>query len=121
MEQLRGAIDFDRLIGSFADRVRATRIPRGALFKADVIVITLDSVLSSPAPASYRFVEEDAKTSLEFKGIRYQVSAPVAPGIRAMLARPTFRGAELAEYLDADSRLVLIRHLVDIGFLSLVR
>jgi len=119
-ERLRGAADFDQLISSFTERVRSTQAPRPTSFKADTIAITLDSSFSPPAPGTYAFVNDEGKTHLDFAGVRYQVMAPVALAIRAMCARPTFRGQDLKGHLDADGRLSLIRHLHDIGFLTRV-
>jgi len=121
LDRLRTEADFDALIASFTERVRATHAPRAAHFKADATVITLDSVLQSPARGSHRFVEEGETTMLEFDGVRYQVTAPVAAAIRAMTALDTFRARDREDPLSADGRLALIRHLVSIGFLTLVR
>jgi len=82
------------------------------------MVVTLDSVLKPPPAERYQFIDESGKTFLAFNAVRYQITTPVALCIRALCARPTFRGAELTEHLDADSRLALIRHLSDIGFLT---
>jgi hypothetical protein len=120
MERLRGAADINQLVDSFTERVRAARVPRPEPFKADKIVITLDSSFRPPGPGSYTFIDEDGKSLLEFDGVRYQVLAPVALAIRAMCRLATFRGEDLREHLDADARLQLIRHLHDIGFLTRV-
>jgi hypothetical protein len=48
------------------------------------------------------------------------VSTPVASAVRALCARPQFRGAELADQLDPENRLILLRLLTDIGFLTVV-
>ena len=121
LDRLRTTTDIDRLIESFTDRVRATHLPRPAPFSADVMVVTLDSLLKSPPPESYRLIKEKDKTLLEFNGVQYQIPTPVELTILAMSERGTFRGSELAEYLEADGRLILIRHLSDIGFLTAFR
>ncbi len=118
LHHLQETTDVDVLIESFRSRVRAAHVPRPPPFKADVMVVTLDSVLKAPPAESYHFIEESGKTFLEFNAVRYQITSPVAQCIRALCARPNFRGSELTEHLDADSRLALIRHLSDIGFLT---
>jgi ribosomal protein L16 Arg81 hydroxylase len=122
LAQLRAGADVERLIATFNERVRAAHVPRHAQFKADVNVVTLDTPLQTPAADRYRWLAEDSATVLEFGGVRYPVSAPVAQAIRAMCAHPgSFRGVELADQLDRDSRLTLIRQLTDIGFLTVTR
>jgi len=118
LERLRSEADFDQLLRSFTERVRASRAPRPASFKADVLAITLDSPFSPPAPGTYAFVNDEGKTHLDYAGVRYQILDPVAQAIRAMCALATFRGEDLKGHLDADGRLSLIRHLHDIGFLT---
>jgi ribosomal protein L16 Arg81 hydroxylase len=120
-DRLREQADAGALIDSFAERVRATHVPRAAHFKTDVTVITLDSMLQSPARGSHRFVAEGDQTMLEFNGVRYQVTAPVAEAIRAMTAMTTFRARDLEDALTADGRLALVRHLASIGFLARLR
>ena len=82
-------------------------------------VVTLESLCKPPPKDSYSLLEEDQKTMLLFREVRYQVTAPVVVTIRAMGAYSTFRGVDLNSPLDSESRLVLIRHLIDIGFLTL--
>ena len=117
LERLRSTTDLDRLIDSFTDRIRATRMPRPAPFQVDANVVTLESVLEAPTPGSYRLIREGENEFLEFMAEKYQLSPPVTEAIRAMLERSRFRGRDLAVPLDNPGRLTLIRHLVDIGFL----
>jgi hypothetical protein len=121
LDRLRSMADIDQLIEAFTDRVRATHVPPPAPFRADEIVVTLDSMLQSPPPERYRIIQDKENTLLEFNGVQYQIPAPVERTIRAMSERQTFRGSELTEHLRAEPRLTLIRHLTDIGFLSAVR
>jgi ribosomal protein L16 Arg81 hydroxylase len=118
LERLHGAADLDQLVGSFTARVRASRAPRPAAFKADAVAITLDSAFSPPAPGTYALINDEGKTQLEFAGVRYPVLAPVALAIRALCALSVFCGEDLKGHLDAEGRLTLIRHLHDIGFLT---
>jgi len=110
--------DVDLLLDSFSNRVKQGQTPRPEPFKAAVSVVTLESLCKPPPAESYGLLDEDRKTMLLFMEVRYQVTAPVAATIRAMGAREAFRGSDLDSPLDADNRLVLIRHLVDIGFLT---
>lgn len=121
LDRLRGTTDIDRLVESFTDRIRVAHVPRPASFRADAIVVTLDSMMSAAPRESYRFVEDGDKKFFEFNGVRYQVPAPVALAIRTMAERTAFRARELGDHLDEQGRLQLVRHLTDIGFLTAVR
>lgn len=118
LDRLRTTTDIDQLIGSFTDRVRATRLLPPPSFTANVSVVTLDSVLKSPPPESYRVIADEDKRVLEFNGVHYQIPIPVELTIRAMSKLRTFRGSDIAEHLEPEGRLLLIRHLTDIGFLT---
>jgi ribosomal protein L16 Arg81 hydroxylase len=113
--------DVDQLLDSFSDRVKQGQTLRPEPFKAAVSVLTLESLCKPPPAESYGFLEEDQKTMLLFKEVRYQVTRPVVLTIRAMAAGPEFRGLDLDSPLDSESRLVLIRHLVGIGFLTVCK
>jgi hypothetical protein len=111
--------DAARLLESFTERVRKAHAPRPAPFRADVSVIDLESTLTAPPVGSYRLHNDGGKTLLEFNGVRYQVSAAIADTLRAMADEATFRPSTLRSPLDEDSRLALVQHLHDIGFLKL--
>jgi len=85
------------------------------------MVVTLDSLLRAAPRESYRFLEDGEKTLFEFNDVRYQVPAPVALTIRAMSEHATFRARNLGDHLDEHGRLQLIRHLTDIGFLTVLQ
>ena len=121
LDRLRSDNNLDRLIDAFRERVRGSQPPRPLPFKADVMVIDLESTLKPPPHGSYSLTEEGEKTMLEFKGIRYQLPEPVALTIRATGSQPMFRASKLADHMDAESRLALIRHLADIEFLSVTQ
>jgi ribosomal protein L16 Arg81 hydroxylase len=116
---LHARTDVDRLLDIFLNRVKQGQTARPEPFKAAVSVVTLESLCKPPPKDSYSLLEEDQKTMLLFREVRYQVTAPVVVTIRAMGAYSTFRGVDLNSPLDSESRLVLIRHLIDIGFLTL--
>ena len=121
LDRLRATSDIDRLVESFTDRIRSAHVPRPAPFRADVIVVTLDSLLSAAPRQNFRFIEDGQKTLFEFNEVRYQVTAPVTLTIRAMSDHAAFRARELSDHLDEHGRLQLIRHLTDIGFLTVVQ
>jgi ribosomal protein L16 Arg81 hydroxylase len=121
LDRLRAQTDVGRLIDVFTARVRAARAPRTPPFQADVVVVTLDSILEPPPAGNYAFIEEAGETMLEFRGVRYRLSAPVASAVRALCARTQLRGAELTDQLDPESLLGLLQQLFDIGFLRLAR
>jgi hypothetical protein len=119
VEKLAKESDYERLIEAFSDRVRRAHVPRPAPFRAAELVIDLETTLKPPPPESYQLHEEGAKNVFEFNGVKYQVSAPVAETLRAMVREPTFRASSLRSPLDPGSRLALVQHLHDIGFLKL--
>lgn len=121
LDHLRATTDIDQLIESFTDRIQATHVSRPAPFKVDETVVTLDSLLQSPPPETYRIIEDQDKTFLELNGVRYQIPPPVERSIRVMAEKRNFRGSELPEHLSLEGRLTLIRHLTDIGFLTVIR
>ncbi len=120
LDKLRAGADLDRLIDSFTDRVRATQTRRPTPFRADQTVIDWESQLQAPRAADYRLTQEGDQTLLEFNGIRYHMPAPVASTLSAISKRGSFRPVELIGPLNAEAILALSRHLLDMGFLSLV-
>lgn len=119
-EKLRPQPEDDWLIDGFTSRVRASRNRVPQPFRADVTVISLHSRLQAPLPESYRITEESGKTMLEFNDTRYQMPAPVASAMRDISKLRSFRPADLIGALDAEGVLGLSRHLIDIGFLTIV-
>jgi ribosomal protein L16 Arg81 hydroxylase len=120
VDKLRSRSDFDSLIDAFTSRVRATRVRKPPPFRADVTVIDLNSSLQVPSPDSYRITQEGDKTMLEFEGTRYQMPIPVAATMHAISQLRSFRPADLTGPLNTEGILGLSRHLVDIGFLTLI-
>jgi len=112
--------DPDKLIDALTGRVRATQVRKPIPFRADVTVVDLNSLLQLPSQDSYRLTQEGDKTMLEFKNTRYHMPAPVAATMRAMSRLPSFRPGDLTGSLNAEGMLGLTRHLVDIGFLTII-
>ena len=121
LDKLKSPTRADELIASFTARVRAAYVPRPPPFRADVSVIDLASVLRMPPRASYEIIQEGDMALLEFNGTRYQLPAPVASTLKAMSQLTSFRPSELPNYLDKEGKIVLTRHLSDIGFLTAAR
>jgi len=111
--------DHERLVEAFTSRVRGARVRRPP-FRADVTVINLHSRLRVPSPDHYRIIEEADRTMLEFGDTRYQMPVPVASTMRAIIQRQSFRPDEVIGALDKEATLGLSRHLVDIGFLTII-
>jgi ribosomal protein L16 Arg81 hydroxylase len=118
LDRLRAQADLDHLIDAFTARVRAAQVPRPAPFRVDESVIGPDSLLQMPATDTYRITQEGDKSLLEFDGVRYQLPAPVASTLKAMSALDQLRPKQLPDHLNLDERLGLMRHLRDIGFLT---
>jgi hypothetical protein len=119
-DSLYSKFDPDKLIDALTGRVRATRARKPPPFRADVTVVDLNSLLQLPSPESYCVTQEGDKTMLEFKNTRYHMPAPVAATMRAMSQMPSFRPGDLTGPLNTDDILGLTRHLVDIGFLTII-
>ena len=119
-DTLREQSDTGKLIESFKSRVRTTQVRRPPPFRADMTVIDLHSHVQAPAPENYRITLEGDKTMLEFNNVRYHMPAPVAWTMHAMRQKQSFRPAELVGALNAEGMVGLTRHLVDIGFLTLI-
>ncbi len=119
LETLAKDADSGRLIESFTERVRMAHAPRQAPFRMDVLLVDLETTLIPPPPGSYQLHEEAGKTLLEFNGVRYQIAAAVAETLRALTSGSSFRTSSLRSPMDAASRLALMQHLHDIGFLKL--
>jgi ribosomal protein L16 Arg81 hydroxylase len=118
VEKLSQQTDATRLIESFTERVRKAHGTRPPPFRADVLVIDLETRLTASPPDGYQLHVDGDKTVFEFNGVRYQVTAPVADTLRAMARETTFRASSLQSPLDPGSRLALVQHLHDIGFLK---
>jgi ribosomal protein L16 Arg81 hydroxylase len=118
LDTLPARANADRLIDSFTTRVRGAHVGRPPPFRADVTVIDLTSALQMPTHDRYTLIHDRERRLLDFEGTRYQLTEPVAVTLDAMSRLGTFKAAELPEHLDADSRLELLRHLLDIQFLT---
>jgi ribosomal protein L16 Arg81 hydroxylase len=119
-DALRQKSDVDELLEAFTSRVRATQVRKPPPFRVDVTVIDRNSCLQLPSPDSYRITQEGDKTMLEFNNTRYHMPPPVASTMRAISQLNFFRPAELTGPLNIEGILGLSRHLVDIGFLTVV-
>ena len=83
-------------------------------------MIDLNSRLQAPLPENYQITLEGGRTMLEFGNTRYEMPVPVASTMRVIGNLRSFRPADLTGALDAEGVLGLSRHLVDIGFLTIV-
>jgi len=119
-DSLYSKSDPDKLIDAFTGRVRATQVRKPPPFRADVTVVDLNSLLQLPSRDSYHIIDEGDKTMLEFKNTRYHMPAPVAATMRAVSRLPSFRPGDLTGPLNTDGILGLTRHLLDIGFLTII-
>jgi len=109
----------DRLIDSFTARVRGAHPSRPAPFRADVTVIDPMSAFRTPTEDRYALIQDKERRLLDFNGTRYQLTQHVARTLEAMCRLGTFKPEDLPEHLDINGRLELIRHLLDIQFLTL--
>jgi len=118
LDTLPAKMNTDRLIDSFIARVRGAHPNRAAAFRADVTVIDPTSAFQTPTEDRYTLLEDQDRRLLDFNGTRYQLTEPVARTLGAMCRLGRFKPEDLPEHLDIASRLDLVRHLLDIQFLT---
>lgn len=111
----------DRVIDSFTARVRGAHPRRPAPFRADVTVIDPMSAFQAPTEDRYALLQDKERRLLDFNGTRYQLTQDVARTLEAMCRLGTFKPEDLPAHLDLNGRLELVRHLLDIQFLTLCK
>ncbi|HUB63260.1 MAG TPA: cupin domain-containing protein [Methylocella sp.] len=119
MDDLRQTSDYDRLIESFLQKVRAGGVrPRGA-FQSDVRVIGLQTRLKVPERGRYCVSTESGRAILEFEGRKFALPDQIRTTFDDMCKRTSFRPGELSGPLDNDGKLGLARYLHGECFLTM--
>jgi ribosomal protein L16 Arg81 hydroxylase len=119
LQRLNSQTDAAGLLDAFTRRVRAVQRAEATPFRAGWAVIDAQTTLQVPPPERYAFAVERDAGVLDLNSVRHRLPAIVAPVVQAMIARGTFRTAELLGGINPDVGLGLSRHLHEIGFLRL--
>jgi hypothetical protein len=116
-------IDPDVLIDRAVALVNSGRRPTPPRFRADVNVVTANSLLQTPLKQRYEAAHNKDQLVLGFEGKRFAFPGAMAGILEAMCARATFRVADLhlAGGFDTEALLTFARALQSIGFLHVKR
>ena len=115
------SIDHDVLIDRAISLVQSVRRRIPARFRADVIVITANSLLQAPIKQRYDVAQSKDHLMLAFDGRRFVFPGAMGGILEAMCTRATFRVADLAVGPDTEALLTFARALQSIGFLQVTR
>ena len=118
-------IDRHNLAKRVADRFRSTRPPllAGQLQQLARIGRLSDDSLVARRRSSFVSLERDTakNTLLVFlDGRRLEMPLRLDSVMETLIEKPHFRVGELSQYLDEDSRLVLVRRLIREGLLEIL-
>jgi hypothetical protein len=114
-------VEHDALIDRAISLVQSMRRRIPARFRADVAVITANSLLQTPIKQRYDIAQGKDPLILDFDGKRFIFPGALSGILAAMCARATFRVADLAGEPDTEACLTFARTLQRIGFLQLKR
>jgi hypothetical protein len=115
------SIDHDVLIDRAISLVQSVRRRIPARFRADVIVITANSLLQTPIKQRYDVAQSKDHLMLAFDGRRFVFPGAMGGILEAMCTRATFCVADLAAGPDTEALLTFARALQSIGFLQVTR
>jgi Cupin superfamily protein len=116
-----GATDLDALIDRAIALVQSGRRRIPARFRADVTVITADSLLQMPIEQRYDVAQGKDFLILDFDGGRFVFPGVMGAFLEAIRARATFRVADLGAGLGTETLLTFARSLQSVGFLQVKR
>jgi hypothetical protein len=112
----------DHVLDSLIRNVNQMRRRPPGRFRTDVIVISMNSVLSTPAAHRYRLSRPDqygtGVLTLSFDGNNYSFPAPLEAVLQAMCSRGSFRLTDLPGGFNSENLIELAGYLQSIGFLS---
>jgi hypothetical protein len=116
--------NLDRVIDSIVRNVNQLRRRVPGRFRTDAIVISVNSLLKTPADHRYHLssvIHEPnnaAVLTLEFDGNKYSFPAQLQAVFEAMCNRGRFRLKDLPGGLDGEAMVGLAGYLQSIGFLT---
>jgi len=114
----------DRAVDSIVRNVNQSRRRPPGRFRADAVVISLDSRLTTPPADRYYFSRllDDRNNisgvALDFGGNKYSFPAQLEAVLHAICSRGSFRLRDLPGGLKTETLLDLAGYLQSIGFLS---
>jgi ribosomal protein L16 Arg81 hydroxylase len=115
---------FDRVFDSLVRHVNQTRRRMPGRFRADAIVISIDSLLKTPSAQRYHLSRlndhrnNTAGLTLDFDGNRYSFPAQLEAVLNAICSRVSFRLRDLPGGINSEAIVDLARYLQSIGFLT---
>ena len=115
-------LDTNQLIDSFFQRVKEGYPGRNTVrqsLELNVSVIHSDVILKSLATSEYTISDEGENIVLKFAEKTMLMSKRAQPLLAEMCRRTSFQPAELPTDLKEETKLALIRHLYQEGFLIL--
>lgn len=115
------AVEHDVLIDRAISLVQSMRHRIPARFRADVTVITANSLLQTPIKQRYEVAQGKDPLILDFDGKRFIFPGALGGILEVMCARAPFRLADLAGGSDTEAWLTFARTLQSIGFLQVKR
>jgi Cupin superfamily protein len=114
-------IEHDALIDRAIALAQSMRRRIPARFRADLAVITANSLLQTPVKQRYGVAQGKDPLVLDLDGKRFIFPGALAGILEAMCARATFCVADLAGGPDTEAWLTFARTLQRIGFLQVKR
>lgn len=114
-------VEHDVLIDRAISLVQSMRRRTPPRFRADVTVITANSLLQTPIKQRYDVAHGKDPLTLDFDGKRFIFPHALGGILEAMCARATFCVADLAGGPDTEGWLTFARTLQRIGFLQVKR
>ena len=114
----------DRVLDSIVRNANQSRRRVPGRFRADAVVISMNSQLETPPGHRYHFsrqIDERGNTgqpTLEFDGNKFSFPAQLEAVLSAMISRGSFRLKDLPGSLNSEALVNLAGYLQTIGFLS---
>jgi hypothetical protein len=111
----------ERRFDQIVTHVLGSKRRAAPVFRADLVVVSLDSMLRAPPSGQYKVAQNNGHIVLTFEGRTVGFPTALAPVLHAVCTRPEFRPRELLQQGDEQLVLKLTRFLHRIGFLQPVR
>lgn len=124
LTEFSAAADTGRGLRDFLQRAQAGypgRCDAGQPFELNAAVVGPGTRFRVIGPDRYRLTEQGGDVLLSFAGRTLAMSSRARPALELMIALDSFTAADLPAELAADTRLQLLRHLYQEGFLTLAR
>jgi len=110
--------DYEQIVASFLQRVRATRSRAPGTFRADVSVIGPTTLLGVVTQRRYALSEEREHAVLMLDERRVLLPPATRPALQVICSGTPFSAAALPGALSLDARLALVRYLHGLGLVG---